>query len=193
MSGACGQRSESGELAAPSTCCIITGSRDALHSCKAFLASSPAQMRAANRRLQNEGSKRSLVGRTVVEPNPHSSEVSPEAKEAFREDLIARWAAGRIGFVDLGTIAWLATRAGAKGVEDLCVKPGSTNAAKTLRLSLGLPPMDDILFPARVPLWDAHLEERVIKTMHIKLPHEALARHYEANSCLLYTSDAADE
>ena len=47
---------------------------------KAFLASSPAQMRAAKRRLQNEGSKRSLVDRTVVEPNPHSSEVSPEAK-----------------------------------------------------------------------------------------------------------------
>ena len=132
----------------------------------------PAQMRAARQRL---------AGSIVVEPAPTSSEVTKEGQQAFCQDLIDKWAAGRIGFVDLGTIAWLATRAGAKGVEHLSVKPGSTNAAKTLRLALGLPKMDDILFPARIPLWDSHLEARTIRTMSIKLPHEALARDYIAN------------
>jgi hypothetical protein len=115
---------------------------------------------------------------------PTETELAKTAAEEFRFDLIDRFAAGRLGAIDLATIAWCATAAGAGGANDLAVNPDTqgANQARKVRSALGL---DDVvahvLYECRIPVWDVATASRIVKMMYVKLPHEAIARDYRLN------------
>ena len=102
--------------------------------------------------------------------------------QAFRFDLIDRLSAGKLLPIDVATIAWKATQAGAKGVEDLSVNPDSrgANHSRLVKSVLGLNNVEsEVLYAYDIPMWDAHEGERSIRRMLVKLPHEAIARDFQ--------------
>ena len=106
-----------------------------------------------------------------------------KSSELFRDDLLDRWSCGHprcISNVDLATIAWRATKAGAKGVEDLAVDPRSKgrNHSTRVKKALGLDAVEDDLHKISLPVWDTDTASRVIGTLFVKLPHEALAKDF---------------
>ncbi len=108
----------------------------------------------------------------------------PAAEFDFRADLIDRFADGKLEYVDIATISWKGTKAGAGGVSDLAVDPtqkGRNHAAK-VRNALGLNAVPEkILFEFNAPVWDVLMGKRCIRPMLVKLPHEALARDFYNN------------
>ena len=67
-----------------------------------------------------------IYTRTSTEPceTPAGAQVAHAmGPAAFRDDLLDKLACGRIGWLDLTTIAWRATKAGAVGVADLALDP----------------------------------------------------------------------
>jgi len=99
----------------------------------------------------------------------------------FRFELIDRFSSGKLEPVDVATLAWKATQAGAGGVKDLAVDPAlkGDNHARVVRTALGLDCVkDDALFECSVPLWDVYKAARSVRPMVVKLPHEAIAREY---------------
>ena len=92
-------------------------------------------MRSARARLENERAAE-CAAEAAASPN---AEVRSAAECAFRFDLIDRFAAGKLEAIDLATIAFLATAAGAGGVADLAVDPESKgqNHATRIRKALG--------------------------------------------------------
>ena len=73
-----------------------------------------------------------------------------------------------------------ATKAGAKGVEDLAVNPRSKgrNHATRVRKALGLEVVENELHPIALPMWCTDIASRYIGTLMVKLPHEALAKDF---------------
>ena len=63
-----------------------------------------------------------------TQSGPTETEQAKTAAEEFRFDLIDRFAAGGLGPIDLATIAWYATAAGAGGAKDLAVNPDTQGA-----------------------------------------------------------------
>jgi len=117
-------------------------------------------------------------------PAAGTAAISPEAANGFRFDLIDRFAAGKLDPIDLATIAWRATAAGAEGVADLAVDPNQkgANHARKIRDALGLDAVkDQVLYELRIPVWCVATAARVVSPMFVKLPHEALMRDYQNN------------
>ena len=107
------------------------------------------------------------------------------AAQEFRRDLVSRFATGKLEAIDLCTLAWRSTKAGARGVEDLAVDPNQKgdNHAKVVRKALGLDKVSDAaLYELHVPLYDAATGKRTVRPLPVKLPHEALARDFMNNS-----------
>jgi hypothetical protein len=103
------------------------------------------------------------------------------AELEFRFELFDRFSSGRLASVDVTTLAWKATRAGAGGVKDLAVDPAlkGDNHARIVRSALGLGSVeDDVLYECDVPLWDVYKGDRSERKMLVKLPHEAIARDF---------------
>lgn len=134
-------------------------------------------MRASQRRVRQSNAQSTAEASTA--------EVArPDAAAEFRFDLIDRFGAGKLEPVDLATIAFKATKAGARGAEDLGVDPQlkGDNHARVVRDALGLNAVkNEVLFECRIPLWDANIAARRVRPMLVKLPHEALARDFYNN------------
>ena len=136
------------------------------------------KMRAASLRLQSKSAETQSpeeVAKAVAEKSA--------AEIAFRFDLIDRFAGGKLDHVDLGTIAWKTTQAGAGGVSDLAVDPThKRHHAEKNRSALNLNMVkDEILYSIKLPQWDASSAARVVGDMFVKLPHECLARDFHNN------------
>jgi hypothetical protein len=131
-------------------------------------------MRAARARVRCGGSSGVLS-----EPDAPTAAI-----EEFRFDLIDRFATAKLEAIDLATIAWKATQAGAGGVSDLGVDPkqkGGNHASK-IRSALGLDVVaGEVLFRISVPMWDAATGARVVSELPVKLPHEAICREFMNN------------
>ena len=108
-----------------------------------------------------------------------------EAEQEFRFDLIDRYATAKLEAIDIATIAWKATRAGAGGVSDLSVDPTmmGANHCRKIRIALGLRSVaDHVLFGFQIPMWDMATGSRQMRELLVQLPHEALARDFLNNS-----------
>ena len=124
------------------------------------------------------------AGPAAAETEQSPSSIARSAELDFRFDLIDRYAAGKLDNMDLATIAWKATQAGARGVQDLAVNPvvKGDNHARAVRSALGLNSVkDEVLYTCRVPVWDVTTASRVVKDMLVKLPHETIARDFYNN------------
>jgi hypothetical protein len=72
-----------------------------------------------------------IYTRTSTEPceTPVGAQVAHAmGPAAFRDDVLDRLACGRVGWLDIRTIAWHATEAGAVGVADLALDPSATGS-----------------------------------------------------------------
>ena len=92
------------------------------------------------------------------------------AGQAYRKDLIGRFARAKFQHIDLCTTAYLHTKSGGLGAEDLGVDPASeSNAARHVKSALGL----DASKPYRkfiyVPQWSCRSRREI-------LPLEVLRR-----------------
>ena len=72
----------------------------------------------------------------LINDTPVGKRRLADACQDFRNELIDRFASANIQPVDMATIAWFATNAGAGGVSDLSVDPalGGRNQARTVRI-----------------------------------------------------------
>ena len=127
-----------------------------------------------------------IYTRTSTEPceTPAGAQVAHAmGPAAFRDDLLDRLACGRIGWLDLTTIAWHATRAGAVGVEDLALDPSAkgSNQARRARFRLGLGDLDALLYKVHIPMWDTRTSTRTMGLFIMKLPHETIAEDFVKN------------
>ena len=106
-----------------------------------------------------------------------------DGPQEFREDLLDRLSLGLIGWLDLATIAWKSTRAGAAGVEDLAVDPRQkgANQAARVRHALGLEALDARLYRTWIPMWDTHTSKRTMGLFVMKLPHECITEDFMKN------------
>ena len=138
-----------------------------------------SQRVSQQRRLDARKEKALLINHTPV-----GKRRLADACQDFRNELIDRFASANIQPIDMATIAWFATNAGAGGVSDLSVDPalGGRNQARTVRTALGLEGVSRrILFKIQVPKWDVSAGCRKMETLHVKLPHEALERDFLNN------------
>ena len=116
-----------------------------------------------------------------------------EAEQEFRFDLIDRFAAAKLEAIDVATIAWQATEAGAGGVSDLSVDPkhGGDNHARKVRSELGLECVaDQVLYEFKLPMFDMATGSRQMRELLVQLPHEALARDFLNNSASYWKARA---
>ena len=74
------------------------------------------------------------------------------ASQEFREYLVMAWAEGRLSARDASSIAYLATRAGARGVSDLGADPQRRDHARTVTAGLGLADIDSRLIYKDLPV-----------------------------------------
>ena len=98
--------------------------------------------------------------------------VHDAAATDFREGLLNRLACGRLGWVDLATIAWKATKAGDVGIKGLAVDPRSkgANQASRFRKALGLEALDARLYKVQIPMWGWSAAERCMGQLVMRLP-----------------------
>lgn len=143
-------------------------------------------MRAARLRLRSLQAATAPISNDPAPALEHPADVDEDGQkpaQLSRDDLLDRWSCGHprcISNVDLATIAWRATKAGAKGVEDLAVNPRSKgrNHATRVRKALGLEAVENELHPISLPMCCTDTAPRYIGTMMAKLPHEALAKDF---------------
>jgi len=137
-------------------------------------------MRSTRKRLRQAEEENELL----ASQTPAAKLRRAEAGKVFRNDMIDRFATGKIQPVDLATISWFATEAGAGGVSDLGVDPrlGGRNQSRKVREALGLKCVERLfLFKIKVPMWDCDTCSRKMGTLLVKLPHEALERDFLNN------------
>jgi hypothetical protein len=157
-------------------------------------------MRAAQARVavSSNAPAQARVASSSNEPAPLAGGVPDADKCAaeFRCDLVSRYGHAKLDAIDLCTLAWRATKAGARGVADLAVDPAhqGSNHARVVRKALGLDKVvDEVLFQIWVPKYDASIGRRVVSSMHVKLPHEALARDFQNNRSAYFQARRDDD
>ena len=116
----------------------------------------------------------------AARPGPRRRDPGADDGEGLRRHLLQRYKLGKMTAASLCTIAWHATRAGAKGVDDLASPPDSTNHAEFLRSAINARQAKTFYF-AKVPLWDQEKEERCLFPFPMALPHEEFARLYPSS------------
>eukprot|EP00959_Pyramimonas_sp_CCMP1952_P393894 8253528-Pyramimonas_sp.AAC.1 len=80
----------------------------------------------------------------------------------------------------VNTIAWHASRAGAKGVQDLSHPPESTHHAEHLRSAIQSRSAETFFSP-RIPMWDKSTDQRVLVPYPMNLPFDQFAESWHAN------------
>ncbi len=85
------------------------------------------------------------------------------------------------------TLAWLATQAGACGLERLAVDPKSKgdNHHRHLCLVLGVTDATNDLYRVATPVWDKKSGSRIYKDIPVMLPCEALRELHERDPALV--------
>ena len=100
----------------------------------------------------------------------------------FRRHLLAEWRAGRQTAKAVCTIAGLARRAGACGIEDIAIDPDrlGRNHARRLKEAMGFS-ADAKLYYAQVPVWDSTTSTRVETPIPFDLPFIRFHQDYQAH------------
>ena len=135
-----------------------------------------------------------LIG--VQEPQPKRPRAAPAENDndggaGLRRHLMDRYKHGKLTARSLCTIAWHATRAGAKGIEDLALDPSSSNAAAHVRRAVGARAKSTFYW-FDLPLWDHKEEERLLFSFPICLPHEEFASLYKLSPSDFHVEECED-
>eukprot|EP00959_Pyramimonas_sp_CCMP1952_P040731 851758-Pyramimonas_sp.AAC.1 len=93
----------------------------------------------------------------------------------LRRYLLGEWKMGVLTARQVCTLAYHATTAGAIGVEDLSLPPTSTHFAEHVRKAVGMIG-ETGFYEVEVPMWDKVQEKRVMRPIHINLPHDVFAK-----------------
>ena len=88
-------------------------------------------MRSTRKRVRQAAEEKELLASQA----PAAKLRRAEAGKVFRNDMIDRFAHGKIQPIDLATISWFATEAGAGGVSDLGVDSDKSFTWKNLMIS----------------------------------------------------------
>ena len=101
---------------------------------------------------------------------------------SYRNRLVYMWSLGKRSSHDICNDAWLHTRSGGGGCEELGldINLRGSNQSNFLRTALGLDMVRQLLYEVFLPVWWPASGEREIRKMWVRLPHERIAAVYKS-------------